>query len=94
MIKAKRGEKREEEIKEQPIDEEIVLKKRIEGKGRKFVRCHNTLLKVKSFMENGKVDAAKSLYIKARELYVKLPYEEKKEIYDEMMDVYNRLSSQ
>ena len=85
----KRG--KEEHVKKPK--EKVMLKKRIEGKSRKFVKCHNMLLKIKSLMNEGKMDAAKGLYPKTRELYTKLPYEEKKDIYDEFMDVYSRLSS-
>lgn len=79
--------------KERKTKEDIVFKKKIRGKSRKFVKCHNISLKIKSSINSNNVDAAKSLYIKARRLYVRLPYEEKKEIYDELMDIYSRLSS-
>ncbi|MBW2976111.1 hypothetical protein KY347_01545 [Candidatus Woesearchaeota archaeon] len=70
------------------------IQKKLEGKSRKFVKCHKLLLKAKEALQNNNKGKAMRIYTKAREKYTKMDYMEKKEMYDELMKLYNKLGKQ
>lgn len=78
--------------KKQEAKAGIELKKKLDGKSRKFVICHKLLLKANAVLQNNDIYGAKKLYLKTRELYTKLEYWEKKDIYDDIRKIYTQLS--
>lgn len=86
----KKAENLKHDGKKQGLEKGIVAVKS-KLKNRKFMKCHNFLVKAKEALSSNDVVNAKKSYLKAKNIYAKLEYEEKKDMYEELNGVYNKL---